>query len=182
MRGAKRLLRRRATVQDTTTWRAEIVIWSRGARATGLLRGPSIGRTERPSGLEVRPSKWVRPVWTSDRALQIVLQPTRAELTGVRLDGEKLEVSVFLPGKGTGKGHARLDGHRISADFTPVEGAPPSWCRSPCRPCYRSATEAGSGSSPRAIRPPRSCSARRRRAVRSSVSGRSPCCATGATG
>ena len=38
------------TVQDTTTWRAEIVIWSRGARATGLLRGPSSGRTERPSG------------------------------------------------------------------------------------------------------------------------------------
>ncbi|SNT54966.1 CDP-glycerol glycerophosphotransferase [Streptosporangium subroseum] len=122
VRGAKRLLRRRATVQDTTTWRAEIVIWSRGARATGLLRGPSSGRTERPSGLEVRPSRWVRPVWTSDRALQIVLQPTRAELTGVRLEGEKLELAVFLPGKGTGKGHARLDGHRISADFTPVEG------------------------------------------------------------
>ena len=37
-----------ATVQDTTTWRAEIVIWSRGARATGLLRGP-VQRSHRAS-------------------------------------------------------------------------------------------------------------------------------------
>ncbi|MBG0833404.1 CDP-glycerol glycerophosphotransferase family protein [Planomonospora sp. ID67723] len=121
VRGGKRLLRRRATVRDTTTWRAEIVIWSRGARAVGLLRGPSSGRTERPPGVETRPRWWIRPVWTSDRALQIVLQPTRAELTGVRLDGERLELKVLLPGKEVVKGHARLDGHRIAADFTPVE-------------------------------------------------------------
>ncbi|GIH77441.1 CDP-glycerol glycerophosphotransferase family protein [Planobispora longispora] len=121
-RGGKRLLRRRGTVRDTTTWRAEIVIWSRGARAVGLLRGPISGRTERPSGLEVRPRWWIRPVWTSDRALQVVLQPTRAELTDVRLDGERLELTVFLPDKKVGRGHARLDGHRIAADFTPVEG------------------------------------------------------------
>ncbi|GAA3442091.1 CDP-glycerol glycerophosphotransferase family protein [Planomonospora venezuelensis] len=122
VRGGKRLLRRRATVRDTTTWRAEIVIWSRGARAVGLLRGPSSGRTERPSGMETRPRWWIRPVWTSDRALQVVLQPTRAELTGVRLDGERLELKVFLPEKKVVKGHARLDGHRIAADFTPAEG------------------------------------------------------------
>ncbi|MFF5206868.1 CDP-glycerol glycerophosphotransferase family protein [Streptosporangium sp. NPDC000396] len=122
VRGGKRLLRRRATVRDTTTWRAEIVIWSRGARATGLLRGPSTGRTERPSGWDLGDRWWVRPVWTSDRALQVVLQPTRAELTGVRLDGDRLELKVFLPGKPDSRGHARLDGHRISADFTPLEG------------------------------------------------------------
>ncbi|MER5624206.1 CDP-glycerol glycerophosphotransferase family protein [Streptosporangium sp. NPDC002544] len=122
VRGGKRLLRRRATVQDTTTWRAEIVIWSRGARAVGLLRGPSTGRTERPSGLDLGGGWWIRPVWTSDRALQVVLQPTRAELTGVKLDGERLEVQVFLPGKEASRGHARLDGHRIAADFTPVDG------------------------------------------------------------
>ncbi|WP_433244900.1 CDP-glycerol glycerophosphotransferase family protein [Streptosporangium sp. CA-135522] len=122
VRGSKRLLRHRAVVRDTTTWRAEIVIWSRGARATGLLRGPSIGRTERPRGLDLGHGWWVRPVWTSDRALQIVLQPNRAELTEVRLDGDRLELKVFLPGKGEGRGHARLDGHRMSADFTPVEG------------------------------------------------------------
>ncbi|GAT69760.1 glycosyl transferase [Planomonospora sphaerica] len=122
VRGGKRLLRRRATVRDTTTWRAEIVIWSRGARAVGLLRGPSSGRTERPSGLETRPGWWIRPVWTSDRALQVVLQPTRAELTGVRLDGERLELRVFLPDRRFTRGQARLDGHRVAADFTPVEG------------------------------------------------------------
>ncbi|GIH91380.1 CDP-glycerol glycerophosphotransferase family protein [Planobispora siamensis] len=119
VRGGKRLLRRRATVRDTTTWRAEIVIWSRGARAVGLLRGPSSGRTERPRGTELRKGWWVRPVWTSDRALQVVLQPTRAELTGVRLEGERLELTVFLPDRRFAKGHARLDGHRIAADFTP---------------------------------------------------------------
>lgn len=122
VRGGKRLLRHRAVVRDTTTWRAEIVIWSRGARAKGLLRGPSIGRTERPRGLDLGGGRWVRPVWTSDRALQVVLQPTRAELTEVRLEGDRLELKVFLPGRGHNKGHARLDGHRMSADFTPVEG------------------------------------------------------------
>ncbi|WP_344858212.1 CDP-glycerol glycerophosphotransferase family protein [Planomonospora alba] len=122
VRGGKRLLRRRATVRDTTTWRAEIVIWSRGARAVGLLRGPVLGRTERPSGLEVRPRWWVRPVWTSDRAFQVVLQPTRAELTGVRLAGERLELAVFLPDRRFTRGQARLDGHRVAAEFTPVEG------------------------------------------------------------
>jgi CDP-glycerol glycerophosphotransferase len=122
VRGGKRLLRRRPTVQDTTTWRAEIVIWSRVARAKGLLRGPVIGRTERPDGLPVRPGWWVRPVWTSDRALQVVLQPTRAELTEVRRDGDRMELRVFLPGRAVTKGHARLGGHRMSADFTPVEG------------------------------------------------------------
>ncbi|GAA3027943.1 CDP-glycerol glycerophosphotransferase family protein [Streptosporangium longisporum] len=122
VRGGKRMLRRREAVQDTTTWRAEIVIWSRGARSVGLLRGPSTGRTERPSGLDLGKGWWIRPVWTSDRALQIVLQPTRAELTGVRLEGERLEVGVFLPGKEVTRGQARLDGHRIAADFTPVEG------------------------------------------------------------
>ncbi|GAA2897427.1 hypothetical protein GCM10010517_62490 [Streptosporangium fragile] len=122
VRGGKRLLRRREIVQDTTTWRAEIVIWSRGARAVGLLRGPSVGRTERPAGLDLGRGWWIRPVWTSDRALQVVLQPTRAELTGVQLDGERLLVEVFLPGKEATRGHARLDGHRIAADFTPVEG------------------------------------------------------------
>ncbi|MEV7011857.1 CDP-glycerol glycerophosphotransferase family protein [Streptosporangium sp. NPDC051022] len=120
--GVRRMLRHRATVPDATTWRAEIVIWSRGARATGLLRGPSIGRTERPAGLELGGGWWIRPVWTSDRALQVVLQPTRAELTGVSLNGERLELTMFLPGKGEGRGQARLDGHRMSADFTKVEG------------------------------------------------------------
>ncbi|GAA3105546.1 hypothetical protein GCM10017600_79420 [Streptosporangium carneum] len=120
--GVRRMLRHRATVPDTTTWRAEIVIWSRGARATGLLRGPSIGRTERPAGLGLPGGWWVRPVWTSDRALQIALQPTRAELTGVRLDGDRLELTVFLPGRSEGRGQARLDGHRMSAEFTAVEG------------------------------------------------------------
>ncbi|MCG5216634.1 CDP-glycerol glycerophosphotransferase family protein [Streptosporangium sp. KLBMP 9127] len=122
VRGGKRLLRRRPTVRDTTTWRAEIVIWSRGARAVGLLRGPVLGRTERPGGLEVRPRVWVRPVWTSDRALQVVLQPTRAELTRVRHEGDRVELTVFLPGRGVAKGHARLGGHRMAADFTIVEG------------------------------------------------------------
>ncbi|MDF5755515.1 CDP-glycerol glycerophosphotransferase family protein [Spongiactinospora sp. TRM90649] len=119
-RGGRRLLRRRPAVRDTTTWRAEIVIWSRGARAVGLLRGPALGRTERPQGLEVRPRWWVRPVWTSDRALQVVLQPYRAELTGVSLDGDDARLRVFLPGRQVNKGHVRLGGHRMSADFTPV--------------------------------------------------------------
>ncbi|MFF0577366.1 CDP-glycerol glycerophosphotransferase family protein [Streptosporangium saharense] len=120
--GVRRTLRRRETVPDTTTWRAEIVIWSRGARATGLLRGPSNGRTERPAGLALPGGWWIRPVWTSDRALQIALQPTRAELTGIHLDGDRLELTVFLPGREHAKGQARLDGHRVSAEFTPVEG------------------------------------------------------------
>ncbi|MBP2707614.1 CDP-glycerol glycerophosphotransferase family protein [Microbispora sp. RL4-1S] len=122
VRGAKRLLRRRHTVQDTTTWRAEIVIWSRAARARGVLRGPAIGRTERPAGLQVRRRWWVRPVWTSDKALQVVLQPTRAELTGVRLDGETIELTGFLPGRPVTRGKARVGGHRMSADFAPAEG------------------------------------------------------------
>ncbi|GGQ21630.1 CDP-glycerol glycerophosphotransferase family protein [Streptosporangium pseudovulgare] len=122
LRGGRRLLRRRSVVRDTTTWRAEIVIWSRGARAVGLLRGPSTGRTERPAGLDIGHRRWIRPVWTSDRALQIALQPTRAELTGVTLDGDRLELRVFLPGKQHTRGNARLDGHRIAADFTPVKG------------------------------------------------------------
>ncbi|MFI6325146.1 CDP-glycerol glycerophosphotransferase family protein [Nonomuraea sp. NPDC050556] len=121
-RGGRRLLRRRMAVQETTTWRAEIVFWSRGARATGLLRGAAVGHTERPVGLKVRPGWWVRPVWTSDRALQVVLQPNRAELTGVTLDGDRVELRVFLPGKSVTKGHARLGGHRMAADFTPVSG------------------------------------------------------------
>ncbi|MFC4587484.1 CDP-glycerol glycerophosphotransferase family protein [Sphaerisporangium corydalis] len=119
---AKRLLRHRPAVRDTTTWRADIVIWSRGARATGALRGPAMGRTERPSGLRVRPGWWVRPAWNSDRALQIVLQPTRAELTRVAHDGDQIELAGFLPGTTATKGRARLGGHRIAADFTPVEG------------------------------------------------------------
>ncbi|WP_431895932.1 CDP-glycerol glycerophosphotransferase family protein [Nonomuraea sp. bgisy101] len=118
----RRTMRHRPAVQDTTTWRAEIVFWSRGARATGLLRGASLGRTERPAGLRVKPRWWVRPVWTSDRALQVVLQPNRAELTGVQLDGERLELTVFLPGRTCTKGHARLGGHRMAAEFHPVEG------------------------------------------------------------
>ncbi|MEU4545170.1 CDP-glycerol glycerophosphotransferase family protein [Nonomuraea dietziae] len=118
----RRKMRHRPAVQDTTTWRAEIVFWSRGARATGLLRGASLGRTERPAGLRIKPRWWVRPVWTSDRALQVVLQPNRAELTGVKLDGERLELTVFLPGRTCTKGHARLGGHRMHADFQPVEG------------------------------------------------------------
>ncbi|MEZ0076731.1 CDP-glycerol glycerophosphotransferase family protein [Planotetraspora sp. GP83] len=122
VRGGKRLLRRRHTVQDTTTWRAEIVIWSRAARARGPLRGPAIGRTERPAGLRVRSRWWVRPVWTSDKALQVVLQPTRAELTGVRLDGPMVELTGFLPGRPVTKGKARVGGHRMSADFTPADG------------------------------------------------------------
>jgi CDP-glycerol glycerophosphotransferase len=120
--GAKRLLRRRPAVPDTTTWRADIVIWSRGARATGALRGPVMGRTERPAGLRVRPGWWVRPAWTSDRVLQLVLQPTRAELTGVTRDGDHVELTGFLPGTTAAKGRARLGGHRMAADFTPVEG------------------------------------------------------------
>ncbi|GAA3822746.1 hypothetical protein GCM10022226_49020 [Sphaerisporangium flaviroseum] len=120
--GAKRLLRRRPAVRDTTTWRADIVIWSRGARATGVLRGPVMGRTERPAGLRVRPGWWVRPAWTSDRALQIVLQPTRAELTGARQVDDQIELTGFLPGTSVSKGRARLGGHRMAADFTPVEG------------------------------------------------------------
>ncbi len=130
VRGTKRLLRRRPIVRDTTTWRAEIVIWSRAARATGLLRGPAIGATERPPGLEVTKDRWVRPVWTSDRALQIVLQPTRAELTQVRVegdaehdpDGATVEFTGFLPGRPITKGRARVGGHRVTADFTPVAG------------------------------------------------------------
>ncbi|MGI5287110.1 CDP-glycerol glycerophosphotransferase family protein [Nonomuraea polychroma] len=115
----RRRMRHRPSVPDTTTWRAEIVFWSRGARATGLLRGSSLGRPERPAGLKVKPGWWIRPVWTSDRALQVVLQPNRAELTGVSLDGDRLELKVFLPGRTVTKGHARLGGHRIAADFTP---------------------------------------------------------------
>lgn len=121
-RGGRRLLRRRLAVHETTTWRAEIVFWSRGARATGLLRGAAVGHTERPVGLKVRPGWWVRPVWTSDRALQVVLQPNRAELSGVKLDGDRVELKVFLPGRSVTKGHARLGGHRMAADFTPVAG------------------------------------------------------------
>ncbi|MEV7967066.1 CDP-glycerol glycerophosphotransferase family protein [Sphaerisporangium sp. NPDC088356] len=120
--GAQRLLRHRPAVPDTTTWRADIVIWSRGARATGALRGPVVGRTERPAGLRVRPGWWVRPAWTSDRAFQVVLQPTRAELTGVAHVGDQVELTGLLPGTTVTKGRARLGGHRIAADFTPVEG------------------------------------------------------------
>ncbi|MEV0587353.1 CDP-glycerol glycerophosphotransferase family protein [Nonomuraea sp. NPDC050310] len=120
--GVRRMLRRRLAVPETTTWRAEIVFWSRGARATGLLRGAAVGRTERPAGLRVRDGWWIRPVWTSDRALQVVLQPNRAELTGADLDGERLELKIMLPGRSVTKGHARLGGHRIAADFTPVTG------------------------------------------------------------
>ncbi|MEU9888343.1 CDP-glycerol glycerophosphotransferase family protein [Sphaerisporangium sp. NPDC051011] len=120
--GARRLLRRRPLVPDTTTWRADIVIWSRGAWATGAVRGPVMGRTERPAGLRVGPGWWVRPAWTSDRVLQIVLQPTRAELTGVVHDGDQIELRGFLPGTTATKGRARLGGHRIAADFAPAEG------------------------------------------------------------
>lgn len=122
VRGVKRVIQRRHTVQDTTTWRAEIAIWSRAARATGVLRGPAIGRTERPAGLRVRPRLWVRPVWTSDKALQIALQPTRAELTGVRQDGDNVELTGFIPGRPVTRGKARVGGHRMSADFVPVAG------------------------------------------------------------
>ncbi|WP_214412706.1 CDP-glycerol glycerophosphotransferase family protein [Sphaerisporangium fuscum] len=120
--GARRMLRGRPPVPDTTTWRADIVIWSRGARATGAVRGPVLGRTERPAGLRVRPGWSVWPAWTSDRALQIVLQPTRAELTGVGHDGDHVTLTGFLPGTTATKGRARLGGHRIAAEFTPVEG------------------------------------------------------------
>lgn len=116
----RRRMRHRPSVPDTTTWRAEIVFWSRGARATGLLRGSSVGRPERPAGLKVKPGLWIRPVWTSDRALQIVLQPNRAELKGVSVEGERLELKIFLSGRTVTKGHARLGGHRIAADFTPA--------------------------------------------------------------
>ena len=122
VRAAKRRLRGRPSVKDTTTWRAEIVIWSRRARAVGLLRGPVTGATERPPGREIGPRRWIRPVWTSDRALQVVLQPTRAELTDVRREGDTVELTVFLPGRSASKGHVRLGGHRMAADFTPVEG------------------------------------------------------------
>ncbi|SDM17435.1 CDP-glycerol glycerophosphotransferase [Nonomuraea maritima] len=115
----RRRMRHRPSVPDATTWRAEIVFWSRGARATGLLRGSSIGRPERPAGLRLKPGWWIRPVWTSDRALQVVFQPNRAELAGVTLDGERLELKVHLPGRTVSKGHARLGGHRIAADFAP---------------------------------------------------------------
>ncbi|MEO3805735.1 CDP-glycerol glycerophosphotransferase family protein [Nonomuraea sp. B1E8] len=115
----RRRMRHRPSVPDATTWRAEIVFWSRGARATGLLRGFSIGRAERPAGRRLRHGWWARPVWTSDRALQIVLQPNRAELKGVSVDGERLELKISLPGRTVTKGHARLGGHRIAADFTP---------------------------------------------------------------
>ncbi|WP_236715101.1 CDP-glycerol glycerophosphotransferase family protein [Nonomuraea pusilla] len=120
--GVRRRMRHRPAVADTTTWRAEIVFWSRGARATGLLRGASVGRTERPAGLQLRPGWWARPVWTSDRALQVVLQPNRAELTAVSVEDERLELKIFLSGRTVTKGHARLGGHRIAADFTPVAG------------------------------------------------------------
>ncbi|MEU7859061.1 CDP-glycerol glycerophosphotransferase family protein [Nonomuraea sp. NPDC049141] len=116
----RRRLRHRPAVHDTTTWRAEIVFYSRGARATGLLRGASPGRTERPAGLKLQPGLWVRPVWTSDRALQVVLQPNRAELAGVSVEGERLELKIFLAGRTVTKGHARLGGHRMAAEFTPV--------------------------------------------------------------
>ncbi|WP_433350499.1 CDP-glycerol glycerophosphotransferase family protein [Microtetraspora malaysiensis] len=122
VRGGKRLLKRRRTVQDTTTWRAEIAIWSRMARATGPLRGPAIGRTERPAGLRVKPRWWVRPVWTSDKALQVVLQPTRAELTGVRREGDNVVLTGFIPGHPVTRGKARVGGHRMAAEFAPVEG------------------------------------------------------------
>ncbi|MEV0151120.1 MULTISPECIES: CDP-glycerol glycerophosphotransferase family protein [unclassified Nonomuraea] len=119
---ARRRMRHRPAVADATTWRAEIVFWSRGARATGLLRGSSVGRPERPAGLKLRPGWWVRPTWTSDRALQVVLQPNRAELTGVSVEGDRLELKIFLPGRTVTKGHARLGGHRMAADFTPKDG------------------------------------------------------------
>ncbi|MEU4576814.1 CDP-glycerol glycerophosphotransferase family protein [Nonomuraea sp. NPDC023979] len=118
--GVRRRLRRRPAVRDTTTWRAEIVFWSRGARATGLLRGASIGRSERPAGRQLKPGWWARPVWTSDRALQVVLQPNRAELTGVTVDDERLQLKIHLPDRVVTKGHARLGGHRIAADFSPA--------------------------------------------------------------
>ncbi|MFD2349004.1 hypothetical protein ACFSTC_05750 [Nonomuraea ferruginea] len=51
----RRRLRRRPAVADTTTWRAEIVFWSRGARATGLLRGYGVGRSERPARPPAQP-------------------------------------------------------------------------------------------------------------------------------
>ncbi|MFI6788499.1 CDP-glycerol glycerophosphotransferase family protein [Nonomuraea sp. NPDC050383] len=119
---ARRRMRHRPAVADATTWRAEIVFWSRGARATGLLRGFAVGRAERPAGLKLRPGWWVRPTWTSDRALQVVLQPNRAELTGVSVEGDRLELKIFLPGRTVTKGHARLGGHRMAADFTPKDG------------------------------------------------------------
>ncbi|MDP4510608.1 CDP-glycerol glycerophosphotransferase family protein [Nonomuraea turcica] len=115
----RRRMRHRPSVPDTTTWRAEIVFWSRGARATGLLRGSALGRPERPAGLKLKPGWWIRPVWTSDRALQVVLQPNRAELAGVSVDEDRLELKISLPGRTVTKGHARLGGHRIAADFTP---------------------------------------------------------------
>ncbi|MEO3813777.1 CDP-glycerol glycerophosphotransferase family protein [Sphaerisporangium sp. B11E5] len=120
--GVKRLVRGRPAVRDTTTWHADIVIWSRGARATGAVRGPVVGRTERPAGLRVRQGLWMRPTWTSDRAFQVVLQPTRAVLTAVRHAGDQVELEGFLPGTKATKGRARLGGHRMAADFTPVEG------------------------------------------------------------
>ncbi|MDR8412735.1 CDP-glycerol glycerophosphotransferase family protein [Nonomuraea sp. 3-1Str] len=119
---ARRRMRHRPAVADATTWRAEIVFWSRGARATGLLRGFAVGRAERPAGLKLRPGWWVRPTWTSDRALQVVLQPNRAELTGVSVEGDRLELKIFLPGRTVTRGHARLGGHRMAADFTPKDG------------------------------------------------------------
>ncbi|MDH2429822.1 CDP-glycerol glycerophosphotransferase family protein [Sphaerisporangium sp. TRM90804] len=119
---AERMARGRTAVPDTTTWRADIVIWSRGARAIGAVRNPALGRTERPAGLRVRPGWWVRPAWTSDRALQVVLQPTRAVLTGTAHHGDQIELTGFLPGATVTKGRARLGGHRMAADFTPGEG------------------------------------------------------------
>ncbi|MFI7452447.1 CDP-glycerol glycerophosphotransferase family protein [Nonomuraea sp. NPDC049714] len=116
---ARRRMRRRPAVRDATTWRAEIVFWSRGARATGLLRGASVGRSERPAGRKLRSGLWARPVWTSDRALQVALQPNRAELTGVTVDEDRLGLQIFLPDRAVTKGHARLGGHRIAAEFTP---------------------------------------------------------------
>ncbi|GGO82075.1 CDP-glycerol glycerophosphotransferase family protein [Nonomuraea cavernae] len=116
----RRRMRHRPAVRDATTWRAEIVFWSRGARATGLLRGSSIGRPERPAGRKLRPGLWARPVWTSDRALQVVLQPNRAELADAAVRDDHLDLKIFLPGRTVTKGHARLGGHRMAAEFTPV--------------------------------------------------------------
>src|SRR5690606_37488640 len=92
-----------------------------GARATGLLRGYGVGRSERPAGRKLRPGWWVRPVCISDRALQVAYQPNRSGLICFQVDDEHVELKIQLPGRVVTKGHARVGGHRIAADFTPKD-------------------------------------------------------------
>ncbi|PSK91343.1 CDP-glycerol glycerophosphotransferase [Murinocardiopsis flavida] len=106
-----------------TEWKLELVVVNRGLVRRRLLANPVAGPPERPPYVEVADDVWVRPSWSADGHLSLAVAPTRARVTGHRMDASGADTALEITGTAAGAATGlRLDRSGGTAALTyPLE-------------------------------------------------------------